>query len=109
MFERDGALRTWAIEFTPAAGVQGAAELLADHRLEYLTYEGPVSGNRGSVSRWDCGRYDLLEDAGDCFRVRLRGLRLQQIELTFRCGPDQRWSVSFSAAGGVSGGELSSD
>lgn len=27
------------------------AERLADHRREYLTYEGPVSGGRGRVRR----------------------------------------------------------
>ena len=32
-------------------------EPLADHRAEYLTYEGPVSGGGGSVERVEHGRY----------------------------------------------------
>ncbi len=32
---------------------------LADHRLAYLTYEGPLSGNRGSVQQIDAGTYTL--------------------------------------------------
>ncbi len=30
---------------------------LKDHRLEYLDYEGHISGNRGQVYRIDRGRY----------------------------------------------------
>ena len=37
----------------PAPGVEMIAEALGDHRLDYLDYEGPVSGDRGLVSRWD--------------------------------------------------------
>ncbi len=32
-------------------------ERLADHRRAYLTYEGPLTGNRGSVTRVDQGVY----------------------------------------------------
>jgi hypothetical protein len=34
---------------------------LADHRPAYLEYEGPVSGNRGSVRRVEAGCYHLRE------------------------------------------------
>ena len=34
---------------TDAAGF--SAERLADHRAHYLSYEGPISGGRGSVAR----------------------------------------------------------
>lgn len=34
-----------------AAGEQVAARRIADHRTAYLTYEGPVSGDRGHVTR----------------------------------------------------------
>ena len=30
---------------------------LPDHRLHYLQYEGPISGNRGSVRRWASGLF----------------------------------------------------
>jgi hypothetical protein len=32
-------------------------ERLADHRLAYLDYEGPVSGDRGIVRRLDTGTF----------------------------------------------------
>ena len=33
---------------------------LADHRLAYLDYEGPISGGRGEVERCDQGTYQIL-------------------------------------------------
>src|SRR5882724_3306447 len=45
MLECGGVLRTWE---------------MADHRLAYLEYEGEVPGGRGTVSRWDEGRYEIL-------------------------------------------------
>ena len=35
----------------PPVGVEIECRLLADHRLAYLDYEGPISGGRGSVAR----------------------------------------------------------
>ena len=43
---------------------------LADHRRVYLTYEGPISGGRGSVTRLAEGRCDLREGP-DGIRVAL--------------------------------------
>ena len=48
-------LKTWACREPPQAGVEIPCEALADHRLAYLDYEGPISGGRGSVTRWDRG------------------------------------------------------
>ena len=47
----EGVLRTWALEREPAAKVDIPALALADHRLAYLEYEGPVSGDQGHVTR----------------------------------------------------------
>src|SRR5437764_266524 len=57
MLEAGGALCTWRLEAWPRDGVQIRAELIGDHRLAYLDYEGPVSGNRGRVERRDEGTY----------------------------------------------------
>lgn len=47
------------------------AEMIGRHRREYLTFQGPISGNRGSVQRVVSGliRIDELTDAG--IRVRV--------------------------------------
>jgi hypothetical protein len=62
MFEQeDSTLQTWA---TPLIGnlqqeVTLAAQRLNDHRVEYLEFEGPISGGRGTVTRWLSGTYCL--------------------------------------------------
>ncbi len=43
-------LATWRSDAWPINGV-APVDHLPDHRAEYLTYEGPVSGDRGNVSR----------------------------------------------------------
>jgi hypothetical protein len=106
MFEIDGALRTWAIGRMPDQGEPQSADALADHRLEYLTYEGPVSGERGSVTRWDAGTYQRSAEipmvggrvmGRDDFRFKIVGTRLRgTIELTR--GPDG-WDYRFLTDG----------
>ena len=44
-------------------GVLGCtAKRLADHRRKYLDYEGPVSGNRGTVQRIDDGTCETIDE-----------------------------------------------
>lgn len=61
MFETPTDLETWATATLPQCGQTAvAADLLAPHRKHYLTYEGVVSGGRGTVRRVESGRYCLL-------------------------------------------------
>jgi hypothetical protein len=76
MLECGGVLRTWALAEEPEAGKSIAAEQLPDHRLDYLHYEGPVSQNRGTVSRWDNGEYKILEESPTQLTIALDGARL---------------------------------
>ena len=88
MLERNGALMTWRLREFPVAGqdnksdaeIQLSAERIADHRLAYLDYEGPVSNNRGHVTRADQGDYEILEETAATIRVRLRGDSLKGVE-----------------------------
>ena len=86
MFEVDpsGPLVTFRSPVWPI--VQGVQlTRLADHRREYLDYEGPVSGNRGTVRRVATGTYELARDAGST-------------RIAFRSGTDSRTlSISDSA------------
>lgn len=77
MLEWHDVLRTWALEQPPEKGDSILASPLADHRLRYLDYEGPIGGDRGSVTRWDRGVYEMLEETDGRLRVRLAGDRLQ--------------------------------
>ena len=71
------ALRTWRLLDSPDMAGPVRAEALADHRREYLTYEGPVSGGRGHVARWDSGGFTLVEDTPDRLELQLSGQRLR--------------------------------
>jgi hypothetical protein len=83
MLEIGGTLRTWALAAEPCASQAAPAQRLADHRLAYLDYEGPISGDRGSVSRWDRGSYQLVRETADELIVTVIGQRLQgQVELS---------------------------
>ena len=55
MLEAGKSLRTWRLMSPPTQDSEVGAEPLANHRLRYLDYEGPVSGDRGHVARWDAG------------------------------------------------------
>lgn len=46
-----GPLLSWAIDAEPSPGHDLPARPLPDHRRAYLNYEGPISGNRGTVRR----------------------------------------------------------
>ena len=76
MLECAGVLRTWVIESLPhnwSAGKNIAAERLPDHRLAYLDYDGPVSGDRGEVRRVDWGTFEFMHDSADRCEVVLAG------------------------------------
>lgn len=76
MLEEGGALQTWRLPAPPGTALTVlAAERIGDHRLAYLDYEGPVSGGRGSVKRWDTGTFELLCPAADPRVLRLTGAR----------------------------------
>jgi hypothetical protein len=75
MLEVGSSLRTWELERPPAEGIAIQATELAIHRLDYLDYEGPVSGNRGSVRRWDSGTYFLNETPAELV-IAIQGGRI---------------------------------
>jgi hypothetical protein len=77
MLEFGASLRTWRLPCPPSSGCELAAEQIPDHRLMYLDYEGPVSGDRGSVQRWDAGNYEVVDSCNDRLAVRLSGSRLR--------------------------------
>jgi hypothetical protein len=111
MLESNGVLRTWAIAAPPCswgatAGLPSsanaalsesvAATQLPDHRLDYLDYEGPVSGDRGKVSRIDAGEFVSREEATDLLVVTLSGERIRgQLKLARVAGESTQWQLTF--------------
>ena len=62
MFEDRGTLKTWALPAMLSDGMDLAVIRLPDHRMEYLKYEGPISGNRGQVCRVLTGDFKWLDE-----------------------------------------------
>lgn len=111
MLEVSGALATWAFAsalFSDRVGESrsaGAALRLADHRLAYLDYEGPISGGRGEVRRMDSGHYVVAcRSTVTEFIVQLRGPLLRG-ELRMWLSTEERPSESARPEEGTSPGE----
>ena len=68
-------LRSWRLASPLVPGVVVAAEPMADHRLAYLDYEGPVSGGRGTVSRIDAGLFDYQHNEPGRVAIQMTGER----------------------------------
>lgn len=93
MLEADGTLRTWAMPRLPfgweaaqartsevspccvptSSGTCVVATPLADHRIDYLHQEGPLTGNRGVIRRVDAGTYQTVAQNSRLWRVALSG------------------------------------
>jgi len=73
MFEIEGLLWTWAT--APFERFDQSIETdcyrLADHRIDYLEYEGDLSGERGSVCRVLSGNFEVIENHADRFVAQL--------------------------------------
>lgn len=85
-------LRTWALDSEPGLDPTIAHEL-PRHRPDYLDYEGPVSGGRGTVRRLDAGACDPVQIDSDRVVLRLHGaafrgqLRLDRVDAQTSRGP----------------------
>lgn len=74
LLEQGESCRTWRLLSSPDSLGDIPAEEIATHRLMYLDYEGPVSGNRGTVTQWDAGTFEGLDTCDDLCHVRLHGV-----------------------------------
>ena len=97
MLETGLVLATWALRAPPDSSDPQVAERLPDHRLAYLEYEGPVSGDRGTVVRWAHGTYQVERQDEGTLSVILCSSRLEGRVLLERLAPETpRWRFSFA-------------
>jgi hypothetical protein len=87
LLEAGAELAGWRLGEEPGPGRSVPAEPAPPHRRLYLDYEGPVSGGRGSVVRWDTGEF--TGDPGEA--VTLAGGRLRGAARVERVGDGWRW------------------
>ena len=97
MLEAGEVLNTWRLLEEPEPGRTINAQAVADHRVLYLDYEGPVSGGRGVVTQWDAGEFEWTGGTGNQRYLTLNGARLSGPVQILNSKPG-RTSVSF---GGV--------
>jgi hypothetical protein len=90
LLETGSTLATWALGQPPDAPGPIDAERLHDHRVGYLDYEGPVSGGRGAVRRWDTGTYEVVRKTDREWVVLLEGNRLRGTATLSQAGDDAR-------------------
>lgn len=78
MLEEGDVLLTWQLPREPCgpAAFPMSAARIGDHRKLYLDYEGPVSRNRGAVTRFDGGDLQILERTEVAIRFELSGEKL---------------------------------
>lgn len=69
-------LKTWRLAQAPQAEILIAAEALPEHHRLYLDYEGPISGNRGEVKRWDFSEVQVLSESQSEILLNLAGRRI---------------------------------
>ncbi len=97
MLESVEALRTWRLHAEPHPGTMLEAVALPAHRRHYLDYEGPVSGHRGSVARWDAGTFTWVSHTAEEVIVDLVGAKLQgRVVLTAES--EGRWRVVIASS-----------
>ncbi len=97
MLEEADALATWQLHRDPATLTAGPipATRIADHRKAYLSYEGPVSGDRGTVHVVDAGTYAVLHTDKTRRTIAFDGDVLSG-NYMLMCDPaaDERWTLA---------------
>lgn len=102
MIEAGEVLTTWQLSADPADLAPSAsvpARKLPDHRKAYLTYEGPVSRDRGTVTKVDEGTCDVSGAEADRWQVTFHSRRLQGNFEIRRIEADG-WTLTRLTAGG---------
>ena len=96
LLENGDVLLSWRLSAPPAPGAAVDARKSFDHRLLYLDYEGPVSGGRGAVIRWDGGAFEWEMREPGQVAVRLAGGRLRGV-LRLEQSDGEIWRGRFTA------------
>jgi len=95
MLEQGGHLATWQVTQPPGKWSEQSlpCQKIFDHRRRYLSYEGPLSRDRGSVKIVARGSYSGLEMDEKHWHIMLAGdtisgiVELRQVE--------QQWFLQF--------------
>ena len=90
--------RTWRFLENPERILSDfIAQALPNHRLMYLDYEGPVSGNRGTVHRWDVGRFEWEINQPEVCKVQLFGEKWRGMVRLLASSPNESVDSEYPA------------
>jgi hypothetical protein len=76
MLEKNGLLTTFELFQLPIPGERFPVRRLPEHRIDYLDYEGPISGDRGYVTQWTAGHYLTAVESDNKWILELYSPRL---------------------------------
>lgn len=96
MIEEGDTLATWRlpVALSQIGDQPTAAERIGPHRRAYLDYEGPVSGDRGSVRIHERGVCLLLACGDDRWEVEFDGARTRaRVTLQRLAAAESAWSI----------------
>ena len=96
MLESPNGLLTWASPPFPAGILKWEVTPLPVHRAMYLDYEGPISGNRGYVRRFDRGEFRTQDRQLRAVMLECVGHVLQG-QMLFEVHPNGRVWISWNA------------
>lgn len=92
MLEHDGVLLTWQLPSPQLSALPLQVRRIANHRLAYLEYEGPLSSDRGAVTRVEAGRVTIRELNATLCAFVLSGGRFEgAFRLELADSLDGRW------------------
>ena len=97
MLENQESLATWQVPVHPSDWPEKKARCrhIFDHRLIYLSYQGPLSDNRGDVQIVASGQYLPLETTETRWQVLLRSDKING-QLVLQHFRDDQWQMQFS-------------
>jgi len=97
MLRKGSVLATWQISEPPENWPKKTITCtrIFDHRLKYLTYQGPLSDNRGDVKIAATGQYQPRQITENLWQLTLTGDNING-ELTLQLMNQNQWQMTFS-------------
>ncbi len=90
-------LATWRCEDNPTEMLPGqtiSTQKIQDHRIEYLSIEGPIGRVRGVVKQTDTGRYERIHSDESRVEFQLNGGKLRgRFELRREDAASEKWAL----------------
>lgn len=102
MFEGESGLQTWSTPRALRRDGDDAIEAteLPLHRTAYLDYEGPVSGDRGTVRRVEAGHFRFRHRSEDRWELDVQGDRVGRLVIRRSAtGETAVWRIEFRLHG----------